>query len=50
MIQYIIKRDGQIVELSITNESKKPGIDIEKTGPDEAEVGCEIEYDISIRI
>ena len=44
-----IINNNQITELKITNESKRPDIDIEKTGPDEAEVGCEIEYDISVR-
>lgn len=44
-----ITKHGQIVDLSIENESKKPSIDIEKTGLDEAEVGSEIEYDISVR-
>ena len=44
-----IKNNNQIVELRITNESKKPDIDIEKTGPDTAEIGSEIEYDISVR-
>lgn len=44
-----ITKDGQIVDLNIKNESKKPNIDIEKTGVNEAEVGTEIEYDISVR-
>lgn len=44
-----ITADGQIVDLAIANESKKPNIDIEKTGVDEAEIGTEIEYDISVR-
>jgi len=44
-----ITKHGQTVDLSIENESKKPSIDIEKTGLDEAEVGSEIEYDISVR-
>ena len=44
-----ITKHGQTVDLSIENESKKPSIDIEKTGVDEAEVGTEIEYDISVR-
>lgn len=44
-----IKEDGEVVKLQITNESKKPEIDIEKTGQDRAEVGSKIEYDISIK-
>ncbi|MCI9063417.1 MAG: Cys-Gln thioester bond-forming surface protein [Clostridia bacterium] len=44
-----IIEDGQIVDLDIKNESKKPKVDIEKTGPDKAEVGKQIEYDISVR-
>ena len=44
-----VTKDGQIVDLTIKNESKKPNIDIEKTGVTEAEVGSEIEYDISVR-
>lgn len=44
-----ITENGQIVELSITNEPKNPGIDTEKIGQDEAEVGSEIEYDISLQ-
>ena len=45
----IIKENEQIVELNITNDSKNPNIDIEKNGPDKAEIGSKIEYDISIR-
>ena len=45
----IIKENEQIVELNITNDSKNPDIDIEKNGPDKAEIGSKIEYDISIR-
>ena len=44
-----IKENEQIIELKITNESKNPNIDIEKNGPDKAEIGNKIEYDISIR-
>ena len=44
-----ITKHGQTVDIDIQNESKKPSIDIEKTGIDEAEVGSEIEYDISVR-
>ena len=55
---YILNSDVQKVEikeneqtkiLNITNDSKKPDIDIEKSGPDKAEIGSKIEYDISIR-
>ncbi len=44
-----IEKDKQIVEVAITNESKDPDIDIEKNGPDRAEIGTEIQYDISVR-
>ena len=44
-----IKENKQIVEINITNDSKNPDIDIEKNGPDKAEIGSEVEYDISIR-
>ena len=44
-----IKENKQIVEINITNDSKNPDIDIEKNGPDKAEIGNKIEYDISIR-
>ena len=44
-----IKENEQIIELKIINESKNPNIDIEKNGPDKAEIGSKIEYDISIR-
>ena len=45
----IIKENEQIVEFNITNDSKNPDIDIEKNGPNKAEIGSKIEYDISIR-
>ena len=45
----IIKENGEVVTLDITNDSKNPDIDIEKNGPDKAEIGSKIEYDISIR-
>ena len=45
----IIKENGEVVTLNITNDSKNPDIDIEKNGPDKAEIGSKIEYDISIR-
>ena len=45
----IIKENGEVVTLDITNNSKNPDIDIEKNGPDKAEIGSKIEYDISIR-
>ena len=44
-----IEENGQIIDLSITNESKNPDIETEKIGQEEAEVGSEIEYDISIK-
>ena len=44
-----ITKDGQEVKLPITNESERPEVDIEKTGPDSAKVGETIEYDISVR-
>lgn len=44
-----IEENNQIVSLNITNESKNPDVEIEKVGQDEAEIGSEIEYDISIR-
>ena len=44
-----INSNKEVVELNITNESQNPDIDIEKSGPDKAEVGKQIEYDISIR-
>ena len=55
---YILNEQIQIVNinenkkevvLNITNDSKNPNIDIEKNGPDKAEIGSKIEYDISIR-
>ncbi len=45
----IIKENEEVVTLNITNDSKNPDIDIEKSGPDKAEIGSKIEYDISIR-
>ena len=45
----IIKENGEVITLNITNDSKNPDIDIEKNGPDKAEIGSKIEYDISIR-
>ena len=47
--QAEITKDGQVVDLKITNESTNPHADVEKTGPDEIEAGKEIEYDISVR-
>ena len=44
-----IKENKKEVVLNITNDSKNPDIDIEKNGPDKAEIGSKIEYDISIR-
>ena len=44
-----INTNGQIVEINIQNESKKPEVDIEKSGVEKAEVGSTIEYDISVR-
>lgn len=44
-----IEENNQIVSLNITNESKNPDVEIEKVGQDEAEIGSEIEYDISIK-
>ena len=44
-----IEKDNQEVVLNITNEAKNPEIEIEKNGPDKAEVGKKIEYDISFR-
>ena len=44
-----ITKDEQTVTLPITNESEKPEVDIEKTGPETANAGDTIEYDISVR-
>ena len=44
-----IKKDGEIVALKITNEAQNPDISCEKIGPDRAEIGKEIEYDISVK-
>ncbi len=44
-----IEENGQIIDLAVTNESKNPDIETEKIGQDEAEIGSEIEYDISIK-
>ena len=44
-----IKENAEVAVLNITNDSKNPEIDIEKNGPDKAEIGSKIEYDISIR-
>ena len=48
-LEFEIKENNELVRLDITNESKDPKVDIEKNGPNEAEVGTEIEYDISVR-
>lgn len=44
-----IENDGDIIELKIDNESKNPDVYIEKVGTEKAEVGSEIEYDISVK-
>lgn len=44
-----IEENGQIVEIKIDNESKNPDVYIEKMGTEKAEVGSEIEYDISVK-
>ena len=44
-----IKENEKVEVLNVTNESKNPDIDIEKYGPDKAEIGGKIEYDICIR-
>lgn len=44
-----IKENGKTISLNVTNESKNPDIDIEKSGPNTAEIGKKIEYDISVR-
>lgn len=49
IITAVIEENNQIVNIAVTNESKNPEISTEKIGPDEAEVGSEIEYDISIQ-
>ena len=45
----IIENNKQIVEVDITNESKNPDIDIEKNGSEIANIGENVEYDISFR-
>ena len=47
--KVVIKENQKDIVLNITNDSKNPDIDVEKNGPDKAEVGGKIEYDISIR-
>lgn len=47
--KVVIKEKQKDIVLNITNDSKNPDIDIEKNGPDKAEIGSKIEYDISIR-
>ena len=44
-----IKKDGDIAQLKIENEAKNPEIYIEKVGVDKAEIGSQIEYDISVQ-
>lgn len=44
-----IENNNQEVIVNITNESKKPEVDIEKNGSSRVEVGGKVEYDISIR-
>ena len=48
-IDATIVNNKEEVVIKITNESKNPDLDIEKNGPDKAEVGGKIEYDISLR-
>lgn len=49
ILKVYIKENKKEVVLNITNDSKNPDIDIEKNGPDKAEIDSKIEYDISIR-
>ena len=44
-----IKQNNEIATVNITNEPKNPDIYTEKIGVDRAEVGSQIEYDISMR-
>ena len=44
-----ITKDGEIVNLAIQDESKKPNVEIEKSGSEKANVGEKIEYDISVK-
>ena len=44
-----IKENNEVVTVNITNESKNPDISTEKIGMDKAEIGSEIEYDISMK-
>ena len=44
-----IKKNNDIVQVNIENESKNPEIKIEQSGLDKAEIGKEAEYDISIK-
>ena len=48
-INVNIENNKQELVVNITNESTNPEVDIEKNGPNRAEVGGKIEYDISIR-
>ncbi len=44
-----IEKNQETICVEIKNESKNPELDIEKNGPDSANIGEKIEYDISIR-
>ena len=49
IVNATITTNKEEVTVNITNNSKNPDIDIEKNGPETAEVGGQIEYDISLR-
>ena len=44
-----ITKDGEIVNVAIQDESKKPSVEVEKSGSEKANVGEKIEYDISVK-
>ena len=44
-----IKANGEVVEVNVTNESEKPGVDIEKTGIIKAIANQEIRYNFKIK-
>ena len=44
-----IEKNDETVELNVKNEPKNPEINVEKSGVDQANVGEQIEYDISVQ-
>lgn len=44
-----IESNGQVINLDITNDPINPNIDIEKNGPNEANIGEEINYEIFVK-